>query len=108
MIKLLDIINELIATEAPFPGYIGLVSSHGHVTAKYVDNVTFAQHSELTSGYPTGRWRFYIKNPESLLYWSDEPNEDERIAVENWLAKKGKEVKRQVDNYADFSRYLKE
>jgi len=110
MIKLKELISEDFKSHGKSHGFVGIVLHNGAVIGKYNEfNAMETDHSELGYNTLSGKWRYFIDYPKNLLFWNDEePSEDERVAVENWLHKKGFQVRKQVTGYDEFSRQFNE
>ena len=108
MIKMKELLNEDIKKSGRAHGFIGIVLHNGAVIAKYdAFNAMEPDHSELGYNVLHGKWRYFIDYPKNLLFWNDEePSDEEREIVKNWLHKKGYDVKKEATGYDDYTRYL--
>lgn len=72
---------------------IGTIDSRGSVTAK---NTTpqFNDHTQMGTASRPGSQRFRVNGNE--VQWDDDPEDDDRFAVEDWLAKHGLDGVRHV------------
>jgi hypothetical protein len=74
-----------------YSGYLGIVNHDGSIDTKYFEG-DLIDHSEIKHTNH-GRFRYYITHLypqyDKYIIWTDNPNEDEKTVVENWLHKKG-------------------
>ena len=88
-----------IISEGLEPGYIGIVKPDGSVDSLYNNfSANETDHSEIAHVLH-GKWRYFVNS--RLLYWNEDPSDEERHIMYNWLTKRGLSLKKEVTSFND-------
>lgn len=84
-------------------GYLGYVDICHGITAQWSNDIIATDHSEMGRKPDSYRWRYAVNRAVPTVLWTtDHPTGEAKVALEDWLDRKGLQV---AGHTTDFNRW---